>query len=164
VSSSRLSWRHAGDPAVLICCGFGSGFLPKAPGTWGSVLALIIWWGMLAHHTVWVQLLVCAAVLLLSVALIDRLHRRYGVGDDPTIVIDEFVGLWLVLAWVPEHWAWAIVGFVAFRVFDIVKPWPINVLDARVHGGFGVMLDDLVAGLIALIVVWISYFGVALAI
>ena len=152
----RLSWRHLGDPAVLVCCGFGSGFLPKAPGTWGSLLALLIWWLVLAPLAFWLQLLVCLVVFLLSIPLINVVGRRYGVGDDPSIVVDEFVGLWIVLAGVPQHWTWIVAGFVGFRLFDMLKPWPISLLDARVHGGIGVMLDDLVAGLFTLIVLRIS--------
>lgn len=161
MSSVRLSWRHARDPAVAVCCGFGSGFLPKAPGTWGSGLALILWWFVLAHLALWLQVLVCAVVFAVAIVLIDGLQRRYGVSDDPAIVVDEFVGLWVALLGVPAHWPWVVVGFVAFRLFDMLKPGPIGLLDARVHGGFGVMLDDLVAGLFALIVVRISIFGFA---
>ena len=160
MSHVSLSWKHANDPAVLICCGFGSGFLPKMPGTWGSAVALALWWLVLAPLALWLQLLVCVGVFVAGVFLIDALGRRYGTGDDPAIVIDEFVGLWIVLAGLPDGWPWVVAGFVAFRLFDMLKPWPISVVDARLHGGFGVMLDDLVAGLCALIVLRVAFLSI----
>ena len=163
MSQGPLGWRHARDPSVLFCCGFGSGFLPKVPGTWGSLVALGIWWFGLADLTLWLQLLVCVAAFVVSIVLIDALQRRYGIADDPAIVVDEFVGLWVVLAGLPNEWPWVVAGFVVFRGFDILKPWPISWLDSYLHGGVGVMLDDLAAGLCALIVVWVVFSAFAQA-
>jgi len=152
VSDLRRHWR---DPAVLICCGFGSGFLPKAPGTWGSLAALVVWWWLLAPLGWWLQLIVALATFFLGVWLVDRVARRYGVGDEPAIVIDEFAGLWITLVGAGAEVLPALLGFIAFRIFDVLKPWPIKVADARVKGGFGVMLDDVIAGVFAFLLLQI---------
>lgn len=150
-----LSWRQWRDPGVLVCCGFGSGFLPGAPGTWGSIAALGVWWWLLAPLPWWLQLGAALAAFVLGVWLVDRIAQRYGVGDEPAIVIDEFAGLWIALIGVGAEPVPVLMGFVAFRVFDILKPWPIRLADTRVKGGFGVMLDDLLAGIFALFVLQI---------
>ena len=153
MSDLRRKWR---DPAVLVCCGFGSGFLPKAPGTWGSLAALVVWWWLLAPLTWWAQLIVALATFVLGTWLVDRVVRRYGVGDAPAIVVDEFAGLWITLIGAGAEPVSALLGFIAFRFFDVLKPWPIKVADARVKGGFGVMLDDAIAGVFALVLLQIS--------
>jgi phosphatidylglycerophosphatase A len=151
-----LSPRALRDPAVFVCCGFGSGFLPWAPGTWGSVAALAVWWWLIAPLPWWLQLVAALAAFIVGVGLVERIARRYGVGDAPAIVIDEFAGLWVALIGVGQDLLPAALGFAAFRVFDIVKPWPIRLADARVKGGFGVMLDDLLAGFFAFFVLQFS--------
>ena len=158
---SGLSWRQWRDPAVLVCCGLGSGFLPKAPGTWGSVAALGVWWLLLAALPWWLQLGVALLTFALGVWLVERVARRYGVGDEPAIVIDEFAGLWIALVGIGAQPALALIGFALFRLFDILKPWPIRVADARIKGGFGVMVDDVLAGIMAFFVLQISllWFG-----
>jgi phosphatidylglycerophosphatase A len=157
----RLSWRHWRDPEVVVCCGFGSGFLPWAPGTWGSLAALAMWWWGLAPLPWWQQLGLALVVFVVGVWLVDRVARRYGVGDEPAIVIDEFAGLWIALVGVGQELIPALLGFAAFRVFDILKPWPIRLADARVKGGIGVMLDDLLAGIFGLFVLQFSLWWIA---
>lgn len=144
-----LSWRHWRDPEVLLVCGLGSGFLPKVPGTWGSALALLFWWWLLADTTWITQLAVTGAVFVVGVIVSHRVCARYGVHDDPAIVIDEFAGLGIALLGVGPDLLAAVAGFLLFRVFDILKPWPINRIDSGVSGGLGVMLDDLFAGALA---------------
>ncbi|MFP6834527.1 MAG: phosphatidylglycerophosphatase A [Pseudomonadales bacterium] len=158
---SGLSWRQWRDPEVLVCCGFGSGFLPRAPGTWGSLAALGVWWWLLAPLPWWLQLISALMVFGSGVWLVNRVARRYAVGDEPAIVIDEFAGLWIALVGQGADAVPVVIGFTAFRVFDILKPWPIGLADARVKGGFGVMLDDLLAGLLALFVLQISFRWIA---
>lgn len=154
---SALSWRRLGDPVVFVCSGFGSGFLPWAPGTWGSAAALAVWWWLLASMAWWWQLGVVAAVFLIGVVLSEHVGRRYGVHDHPAIVIDEFAGLWLGLVGVKAGWLPALVGFAVFRVLDALKPWPIRWMDARIGGGLGVMLDDIAAGVLTLVVLHVAF-------
>lgn len=141
-------------PVHLFAFGFGAGLSPKAPGTVGTL------WGVaafLALHSLPLAgyLGAVAALALLGVWLCGRSARLLGVHDSPGIVFDEIVGflvtvvpllpaLGLVSDWT---WAWLIGAFAVFRAFDILKPWPIRQLDRAVHGGIGIMLDDLVAGL-----------------
>lgn len=149
--------RHWRDPAVLVCCGFGSGFLPWAPGTWGSIAALGVWWWLLAAQPWWLQTGTALVVFVVGVWLVARIARRYEVGDAPAIVIDEFAGLWVALIGTGRELLPVLLGFAAFRAFDILKPWPIRLADVRVKGGFGVMLDDLLAGIYSLFVVQFSF-------
>jgi len=148
-------------PAGWIASGFGSGLLPRAPGTAGSLLALVPWWFALRE----LPLAWYGAVLVLAFALgvwaCGVSGKRLGVDDHRALVWDEFVGQWIALCAAPRSsWPWAaafmIAGFVLFRLFDIWKPWPIRIADRRVHGGFGVMLDDVLAGVYALIVLQIA--------
>jgi phosphatidylglycerophosphatase A len=100
----------------------------------------------------WPALAVVVAAFFLGIYLCDVTSRALGVHDHGGIVWDEFVSLWLVLLFLPFHWAWWLAAFVVFRFFDILKPWPIRWLDRRVHGGFGVMIDDVLAAVYALAV------------
>ena len=83
-----------------------------------------------------------------------------AVKDPGAIVWDEFVGLWIALAWLPDRWLWLVAGFALFRFFDILKPWPVSYLDRNVGGGLGIMLDDVAAGLYALLVIQAAHFAV----
>jgi phosphatidylglycerophosphatase A len=87
-----------------------------------------------------------------GVYLCDVAARRLAIKDPGMVVWDEFVGLWIALAWAPPGWLYVLLGLVLFRIFDILKPWPIGYLDRRVQGGLGIMLDDVVAGLFACLV------------
>lgn len=155
-AAPRLHPALGRDPAVLIVCGLGSGFLRPAPGTWGSLAALALWWWGLAHLAWPLQLLAVGLTFALGTWLTARVGRRYGVHDDPAIVIDEFAGLWLTLLAAPSHWLAGVAGFVLFRAFDIAKPWPVGWADRRVPGALGVMLDDLIAGALALFVLQLA--------
>jgi len=150
-------WR---DPEVVLVTGFLTGLAPKAPGTVGSVAALVVWWWWLAPLGWPLQLGVIAAVFVLGIWLSHRVARRYGVGDDPAIVIDEFAGLWLALLGASAELLPALAGFLLFRLFDIWKPWPVSVADQRVPGALGVMLDDLLAGALALIVLQVALLAI----
>ena len=146
----RFLLRH---PAHFLALGFGSGLITPAPGTWGSIAALPLAAGLQLAGVHGVMLAWLALPLfVLGVWVCDVTGRALGVADSGHIVWDEIVAMLLVLAAVPATpLAW-LAALLAFRVFDIVKPWPIRWLDARVHGGFGVMLDDVVAALFAVIV------------
>lgn len=146
------------DPAQLIAFGFGSGLAPKAPGTFGT-LAAVPFWFLLAPLPLPLYALATAILFAIGVWASDVTCRRLGVHDHGGIVIDEFAGFYVTLlpvaaSLVAASWLSLLAAFLLFRVFDVLKPWPIRVLDRRVHGGFGVMLDDLVAGLFAAAVLW----------
>ncbi|MFW6027916.1 MAG: phosphatidylglycerophosphatase A [bacterium] len=153
----RLDARAWRDPAVLVVTGLGSGFARPAPGTWGSLVAAVVWWLVLAELSWPVQLAVMAVVFVAGCHLTAVVGRRYGVHDDPAIVVDEFVGVWLALLAAPATWAAALAGFLVFRVLDIAKVGPVGWVDRRVPGAAGVMLDDVVAGGLALLVLQLAY-------
>ena len=152
----RLSGAALIHPEVLLATGFGVGLVPVAPGTVGSIVALPVWWWLLAD----LDLAVLCAVLVVMIALgswvIDRACRKAGVGDAGAIVLDEFVGVWIALVAAPKTLLGMAAGFALFRLFDIVKPWPVSWADREVRGGFGVMLDDVVAGVLAASVLWLA--------
>ncbi|MEZ5460768.1 phosphatidylglycerophosphatase A [Dokdonella sp.] len=140
-----------GHPAGWIASGFGSGLSPFAPGTAGSAAALIPWLFMRE-----LSLGVVAVLIVLAFAMgvwaSNVVIGRLRISDPGVIVWDEFVGQWItllpLLIW-PAHWAWIVAGFFLFRLFDVWKPWPCSWADRRVKGGFGVMLDDALAGVYA---------------
>jgi len=138
------------NPVHLLASGFGSGLAPRAPGTFGTLAALPLWWGLhyLSAPVYW---LCIAAAFVLGIYLCGKTARDLRTHDHGSIVWDEFVGLWIALAQVPAQWLWVVAGFALFRLFDVWKPWPISWCDRRVHGGFGIMLDDVLAGLAALL-------------
>ncbi|TNE92812.1 phosphatidylglycerophosphatase A family protein [Porticoccus sp.] len=136
------------NPVHFLAFGFGSGLAPKGPGTAGTVVALVLW-PLLAALPLYTYIGVVVAVSLLGFYLCGKTARDMGVHDHPGIVWDEIAGYWLTMTALPASWSWALAGFVLFRLFDIWKPWPISWLDRQVHGGVGIMVDDLLAGLFA---------------
>ncbi len=140
-------WSH---PANLFALGFGSGLAPKAPGTFGTLAALPLYWFFLQGLSLNWLLLVIGVSLLVGIWLCDVSAKSLGVHDHPGIVWDEFVGFWISCIALPAGWPWLVGAFVLFRLFDILKPWPIDWLDRRMPGGVGIMIDDVVAGLYAL--------------
>lgn len=133
-------------PAHLIALGFGSGLAPKAPGTVGTVLGLPLFWAITAiAPDLPNQLILIAATFLLGIWACARTGRALGVADHGGMVWDEIVAFALVLLFTPSGWLWMLTAFGLFRLFDIVKPWPIRFFDARLKNGFGVMFDDLLA-------------------
>ncbi len=130
---------------ALATCG-GVGNLPRMPGTWGTLAALPLWW-LLQHLSPWGYVLALALLTAASIG-ITGLAQEYLGPDHPSIVLDEVVGLLAALAWVPLLWPWVLTGFTLFRLLDIGKPFPIKDCE-RLPGGWGVTLDDLVAGVMA---------------
>ncbi len=143
------------SPVHLLAFGFGSGLAPKAPGTFGT-LAAIPFYLLLAMLPLWAYGLLVVIAAIAGVWICGESSRRLGVHDHGGIVWDEFVGLWITLLAVPPGWLWLVLGFGLFRLFDIWKPWPIRIADRQVSGGFGIMLDDILAGVFALAVLQIS--------
>ncbi len=144
--SIRLS-----NPVHFLAFGLGSGLAPKAPGTFGTLAAIPLYL-LLSHLSLPMYALVLILASLLGIWLCGKTAKDLGVHDHPGIVWDEFCGYWLTMLAAPAGWLWIIVGFILFRLFDIWKPWPISLADKRVPGGMGIMVDDLIAGLYALIV------------
>jgi phosphatidylglycerophosphatase A len=143
-----------GHPAGWIATGFGSGLSPIAPGTAGSLAALLPWLALATLPLPYYALALIIAFLL-GVWACAWIVKQLGVADPGFAVWDEFVGLWIALAPLAgrsRSWAWIAAGFILFRIFDIWKPWPVSWADRHVHGGLGVMLDDVIAGLYAAIV------------
>ena len=142
------------DPGHFLALGFGSGLVPRAPGTFGTLAAIPLYLLCMqlatAHY-----LLVVVAAFAVGVYLCGRTARALQVHDHPAIVWDEVVGYLLTMAWAPPGWVWLLLGFAAFRLFDILKPWPISLLDRRLGGGLGIMLDDGLAGLAAAALLWL---------
>ena len=143
------------NPIQFLAFGFGSGLAPKAPGTFGTLAAVPIYWFIadwsLLHYSAFI--LVTAVV---GIWICGSASRQLGVHDHGGIVWDEFVGYWITMWAVPVDWVWILAGFLVFRVFDIAKPWPINVLDKKVGGGFGIMVDDILAGVMACVTLHIA--------
>lgn len=132
------------DPVQLAATVFGAGMSPRAPGTFGTLAAVPLYL-LLAGLSLEVYLLVTAVVFAIGIPLCHAAARRMGVADHPAIVWDEVAGYLLTMAAAPQGWVWVLAGFLLFRLFDIAKPWPVRVVDRRVHGGLGIMLDDVLA-------------------
>lgn len=137
------------DPIVFIALGLGSGLAPKAPGTAGTLLTVPLVY-FLQQQSFATYLLVTLLVLATGSWVCGHAAKKLQVHDHAAIVYDEVAGFLLTMLLVPAGWQWMLAGFVLFRFFDAVKPWPISWLDKNIHGGIGIMLDDVLAGLISL--------------
>ena len=137
------------NPLHLLSLGFGSGLSPKAPGTMGTLFAIPPYLLLAQLDLLWYLVAVVIAFGV-GVYLCGYTSRALGVHDHSGIVWDEFVGYWVTMLAAPPGWQWILVGFVLFRLFDVVKPWPVSLADKRMKGGFGIMFDDLLAALYAL--------------
>jgi phosphatidylglycerophosphatase A len=153
-------------PAGWLACGFGSGLTPVAQGTFGSLAALLPWL-LLRHLSLPFYLLVLLVGFAIGVWACDIAGRALGVDDHRSLVWDEFIGQWIALIplLVPKLlptrfsiWWWLPAGFVLFRLFDVWKPWPIRWMDRHLKGGRGVMVDDVVAGVFAAVVVALAMY------
>ena len=144
-------------PIYFLAWGMGTGLLPKAPGTAGSVLAVVLFI-LLGPLPVSVHLILVIAAFALGLLICGRVAEEMGHKDPSSIVWDEFVGIWITLVLLPPGWYWLAIAFLLFRLFDIAKPWPINLIDARVAGGLGIMLDDVIAGAYALAIIQLAYY------
>ena len=146
---SKLPPSLLANPLHLLSLGFGSGLSPRAPGTLGTLFAIPPYL-LLAQLDLPYYLLLVVLAFIAGIYLCGYTSRALGVHDHPGIVWDEFVGLWVTLIAAPPGWQWIVAGFVLFRLFDIVKPWPVRIADKKMQGGFGIMFDDLLAALYAL--------------
>ena len=139
------------NPIHLLAFGLGSGAAPKAPGTWGTLAAVLIYWP-LSQLSPEHYLLMLLVTSVMGIYICGQTARDLGVHDHGSIVWDEFVGFWITMFAAPVGWVWVVVGFVLFRFFDIIKPWPISWIDKKITGGVGIMLDDVIAGVMAAVV------------
>jgi len=146
-------------PAHLIAFGFGAGLIPKAPGTWGTLVAIPLYFLALAIGGTSAVLAFALLFFVAGIWASAVTGRNLGVADHGGIVVDEIAAFILVLAFTPPGLFWLFAAFVLFRIFDIVKPWPISYFDRTLKGGFGVMFDDLLAalGAIALMLILRSF-------
>jgi len=146
-------------PAHFCALGFGSGLAKKAPGTFGTLAGLPIFL-LIAGLGFYSQLVIIFVLFLIGIYCCDKTGKALGVSDHGSIVWDEIVAIMLVLTVTPYQWQWWLAAFLLFRLFDIWKPAPIRQCDAMVKGGFGVMLDDLLAAVYAIvslkILLWLS--------
>ena len=126
-----------------------TGAAAYAPGTWGTLVGIPFYIAMSGLSLLW-YLVLCVFMYVIGVWLCGRTAKDFNVHDHPGIVWDEVVGYLVTMIAVPLTWYWVILGFILFRIFDILKPWPIKAIDRGVEGGTGIMLDDVLAGLFAL--------------
>ena len=150
------------DPVHWLAFGFGSGCSSFAPGTFGTLAAIPVF--LLLNETpLWSYLLITLLMFLVGIWLCDVTTKKLGVHDHSGIVWDEIVGYLVTMIAAPQGWLWVVIGFVLFRFFDILKPWPISVADKRISGGFGIMIDDVLAGIAAFVVLHIiAYYYIAI--
>jgi len=135
----------------ILATGFGSGLSPKAPGTAGSLSAVPFCY-LLGLASLPLKATIIVVAFAIGVYACQKATDAIGIDDHGGIVWDEFVGMFITVACLPNTLAWLIAGFVVFRIFDIWKPWPIGPIDAKLKGGLGIMLDDVIAGVFALVV------------
>lgn len=136
------------DPVLFLAFGFGSGLAKKAPGTFGTLAAIPVYY-LFIQADLWLYGVLTLIAAVVGVWLCDVAAIRLGEHDFGGIVWDEVVGFLITMSVVPFSWQATVAGFVLFRLFDIVKPWPIRWLDRHVHGGLGIMVDDVLAGVFA---------------
>lgn len=145
----KVSAAELKDPVAFLGLGCGTGLSPVAPGTMGTLLAVpLVWW--LQHYDPVVLYLCTALVIATGSYICGYTADKLGVHDHSAIVYDEVAGYLVTMLVAPTGLAWLIAGFILFRFFDIIKPWPISWFDRQVHGGAGIMLDDIIAGIFSL--------------
>ena len=143
---------------LVLATGFGVGYIPVMPGTFGSLWGPFLVWGLLLFKlSIPVHILVCLLIVLIGIPICTRASQLLERDDPGSIVYDEIAAFPIVFAVVELNFTVALLGFLWFRFFDILKPWPICLVD-RIHGGIGVMADDLVAGVFAGAALWGTVF------
>jgi phosphatidylglycerophosphatase A len=145
----KINVKELNDPVVFTALGFGSGLFPVAPGTAGTLASVPLVY-FLQQQTLLIYVLVTLFVLITGSWICGYAAKKLQVHDHSGIVYDEVAGFLITMSLAPTGWQWLLAGFVLFRFFDAVKPWPISWFDKNVHGGFGIMLDDVIAGIFSL--------------
>lgn len=160
MNTLNLSTRVWQDPTYFIAFGLGSGLMPIAPGTWGTLMAIPLYL-LIANQSIWTYLSLILAAFLLGVWVSEKVSHELEVQDYSGIVWDEIVGYLLTMTMVPVGFFWMISGFFLFRLFDIWKPMPIALIDEHVKGGLGIMLDDVFAAIPACLILQIFAWSLA---
>jgi len=146
------------DPVVLVALGLGSGLAPKAPGTAGTLITVPLFL-LMQQAELHIYAVITLLITVAGVWICSYTANKLGVHDHPSIVIDEVAGFLITMFAAPVGWVWIVLGFVFFRFFDALKPWPISWLDKNLKGGIGIMMDDVVAGLVSLLLLQICWYG-----
>jgi len=136
------------DPVLFLAFGFGSGLAKKAPGTFGTLAAVPVYLLLIQFNTL-IYSVITVISMIAGIWICGIAADKLGEHDFGGIVWDEIAGFLVTMWFVDFSWQNVVIGFILFRVFDIVKPWPIKWVDQKVSGGFGIMLDDVIAGLVA---------------
>ncbi len=144
------------NPWHFIAVGFGSGLSKKAPGTVGSLAAIPLC-ALLMQFPIFLEIVFILFSFYIGTKACQKAEDAMGMHDHGGIVIDEFVGMFISILFLPKTIMSLILAFILFRIFDILKPFPIGYVDKRVSGGFGIMIDDVIAGIFALISAHIIY-------
>lgn len=155
---AKVNMRH---PAHFLGFGFGSGLIPLMPGTMGSLAAIPLIIAM-SYLPLWAYIAVTLVSIYMGIKICQKVSDDLGVHDHGSIVWDEIAGMMLVFIAIPITWHAVLIGFLLFRIFDILKPWPISFFDKNVHGGWGIMVDDIIAGVASLALLHLIYFSFSL--
>jgi phosphatidylglycerophosphatase A len=144
------------NPDHFFGLGFGAGLIPLMPGTFGSLAAIPLLLAMSSLSIFWFVFITLLAIII-GIRFCQKTTDALGLHDHGSIVWDEIAGMMVVFIALPINTLTLAIGFLLFRFFDILKPWPISLFDRKVHGGFGIMLDDVVAGAMACICLHFLY-------
>jgi phosphatidylglycerophosphatase A len=147
-------WKH---PVHLLALGFGTGYVPKLPGTAGTLIGVVFYFFMQPLNEIF-YLAITSVLFLIGIWLCGKTANDLGVHDHSSIVWDEIVGYLVTMIMAPAGWLWMILGFALFRLFDICKPWPVSWADRQTSGGLGIMLDDLIAAIYALLLLQLTVY------
>lgn len=140
------------DPRYFLAFGLGSGAFPIAPGTMGTIFA-IPFYLLLQPLPLFLYLIITIIFCIAAMWLCAQLSKEINLHDHPGMCIDEFAGFFVTMIHAPPGWQWILLGFILFRIFDIAKPWPIRLADQKIHGGFGMVFDDILAGIAACFII-----------
>ncbi|MFT7234474.1 MAG: phosphatidylglycerophosphatase A [Methylophagaceae bacterium] len=157
-SQAKINFRELlKRPVCFLGLGFGSGLAPKAPGTFGTLAAIPIYLFM-QNLSITLYVILTVFAFIVGIYICQQSANWLGKDDPSAVVWDEIVGYLVTMVAAPQGWQWIALGFVLFRLFDILKPWPISVADQQLHGGFGIMLDDVIAGIFAGVLVQLAWY------
>jgi len=157
-SQAKVNFRELiKRPACFLGLGFGSGLAPVAPGTFGTLAAIPIYL-LMQNLSLLAYIALTVVAFFVGIWICQQSADWLGKDDPSAVVWDEIVGYLITMIAAPTGWLWIVIGFVLFRLFDILKPWPISLADREIHGGLGIMVDDVIAGIFSAVILQIIYF------